>query len=371
MSSKQILRQRQTGLSLIELMIAMVVGLVLMAGVLSIFISSRASYGLNGAVGKIQERGRFAMDFLRTTTRQAGYMGCGSNVGMANYLQSSTALPYDFTRALTGYAYSASAPGDTYTLTANPAQTTSGWSPSLDSSLPAMNPGSDVFAVRYSVHNNDPAYLTGASNGSNIYFNQAPNFFTSGAILMVSNCVSGFVIQADHLNDAKVVVNSGNDASPGNTIQGLPPGSWAGAQASTALTTVFYIAQDTAGDPALFEAVTNPNCASPDACSGGFQLQELVPGVAAMKVLYGVDTTGSHIANEYDPADVVNTNNAWDNVVSVRLALLIQSQPGAMPIPAAAQTFDLLGTSFSAPRDTRLRKIFVTTIGLRNRLPLP
>ncbi|MGH8321321.1 MAG: PilW family protein, partial [Gammaproteobacteria bacterium] len=45
--------QNQTGLSLIELMIAMVVGLILLAGVLSIFLSSRNSYNINSGVAQI------------------------------------------------------------------------------------------------------------------------------------------------------------------------------------------------------------------------------------------------------------------------------------------------------------------------------
>lgn len=360
---------RQAGLSLIELMIAMVVGLVLIAGVLSIFIASRGSYGLNSAVGDVQERGRFALDFVRTATRQAGYLGCSTNTGVASYLQSS-ALPYNFTQAITGFAYTHNATGPTYTLVAAPAATTVGWSPALDSALPPMNPGSDTYAVSLSVQNGDPAYLTGASSGSKIYFNQVPNF-SDGHIMVVSNCVAGFIIQADHVSGSTMVVNSGSDATPGNTITGMPTGQWAGAQESTALVNAFYIAQDPAGEPALFQATTNPNCASPSICSGGFQLQELVPGVEAMKVLYGVNTDGSHIASEYDPANTVTTNNAWNDVVSVRVALLIQSQTGAVPLPATAPQFNLLGTTFIAPLDTRLRKIFVTTIGLRNRLPLP
>ncbi|MDE2459921.1 MAG: prepilin-type N-terminal cleavage/methylation domain-containing protein, partial [Gammaproteobacteria bacterium] len=66
---------QQSGLSLIELMIAMAVGLILLAGVLSIFISSRQGYSTNSAVATVQENGRFALDFIRDATRQAGYMG--------------------------------------------------------------------------------------------------------------------------------------------------------------------------------------------------------------------------------------------------------------------------------------------------------
>jgi len=48
---------QQTGLSLIELMIAMAVGLILLAGVLSVYISSRQGYSANNAVAAVQEMG--------------------------------------------------------------------------------------------------------------------------------------------------------------------------------------------------------------------------------------------------------------------------------------------------------------------------
>src|SRR5574340_675868 len=117
----------QAGLSLIELMIALVVGLILIDGVLSIFMSSRKSYGINSAVGQVQEHGRFALDFIRHDTRMAGYMGCGvSGVNFANHLNSpaSSSLPYNFGNALTGFEYTSSstAPGATYTIASeNPA----------------------------------------------------------------------------------------------------------------------------------------------------------------------------------------------------------------------------------------------------------
>ena len=103
----------QRGLSLIELMIAMLVGLILIGGVLSIFISSRQSYGINSAVARIQENARFALGFISKPTRMAGYMGCGlSTSNFANDLKSN-ALPYGFTNGIVGYEYTGTGPGNT------------------------------------------------------------------------------------------------------------------------------------------------------------------------------------------------------------------------------------------------------------------
>jgi hypothetical protein len=91
--------------------------------------------------------------------------------------------------------------------------------------------------------------------------------------------------------------------------------------------------------------------------------------VENMQILYGVDTTGSQTPSEYDTAAVVDAAGAWPSVVSVRIALLLRSDMGAVTLPAAASTYNLLSTTIAAPLDTRLRQFFVTTIGLRNTLP--
>ena len=104
-------------------------------------------------------------------------------------------------------------------------------------------------------------------------------------------------------------------------------------------------------------------------CSGGYEIQELVPNVENMQVLYGVDTTGSQMPSEYDTADVVDAANEWGSVVSVRVALLVRSNLNAVSQPTAIQAYNLLGTIVNAPLDTRLRQVYTTTIGLRNRLP--
>lgn len=68
------LRRTQMGLSLVELMVAMALGLLLMTGVVQVFLSSRQTYAVNEAMGRMQENGRFALEFMARSARLAGYV---------------------------------------------------------------------------------------------------------------------------------------------------------------------------------------------------------------------------------------------------------------------------------------------------------
>ncbi len=65
--------RRQTGLSLVELMIALVVGLLLLGGVIEIFVANKQTYRMAGASARIQENARFATEILGRYLRIAGY----------------------------------------------------------------------------------------------------------------------------------------------------------------------------------------------------------------------------------------------------------------------------------------------------------
>jgi type IV pilus assembly protein PilW len=54
-------------------MIALVIGLLIIAGVGEAFLSGRASYNLQQRLGDLQENGRFALHFLQRNIRMAGY----------------------------------------------------------------------------------------------------------------------------------------------------------------------------------------------------------------------------------------------------------------------------------------------------------
>ena len=76
MMSKSI--KTQQGLSLIELMIAVVLGIFITGGMIQLFVNSSQSYRVQENLSRVQENGRFAMNFITRDIRQAGYFGCMS-----------------------------------------------------------------------------------------------------------------------------------------------------------------------------------------------------------------------------------------------------------------------------------------------------
>lgn len=70
---------RQHGLSLVELMIAMLISLFLIGGVIQIFASTRITYTTTEGLARLQENARYLFDRLQADLAAAGYMGCGDS----------------------------------------------------------------------------------------------------------------------------------------------------------------------------------------------------------------------------------------------------------------------------------------------------
>lgn len=67
---------RQGGFTIIELMIALVLGLIVVGGSLALFASQRATSGLSSQMADVQSEGRVALDALARDFRAAGDFGC-------------------------------------------------------------------------------------------------------------------------------------------------------------------------------------------------------------------------------------------------------------------------------------------------------
>lgn len=63
----------QRGLTLVEMMVAITVGLLLLGGVVQIFFSNSQAYRVQDDMARVQENGRFALDMLAQNIRKAGY----------------------------------------------------------------------------------------------------------------------------------------------------------------------------------------------------------------------------------------------------------------------------------------------------------
>ncbi|MEW5754839.1 MAG: PilW family protein [Pseudomonadota bacterium] len=64
---------RQHGFNIVELMVAITISLILLAGVAQLFLSNKASHNVQNGKGLLQENARFALEALATGIVTAGY----------------------------------------------------------------------------------------------------------------------------------------------------------------------------------------------------------------------------------------------------------------------------------------------------------
>ena len=70
--------KRATGVTLIELMVALAIGSFLMIGAMTVFMQSRTTFRVNESVSRLQENGRFVLDAMEPNIRMASYFGLTS-----------------------------------------------------------------------------------------------------------------------------------------------------------------------------------------------------------------------------------------------------------------------------------------------------
>lgn len=71
----QMVQRRQAGLSLVELMVAMVVGLLLIIGATQVYVNGHTAYNANESVSRMQETARYAMSIVEPDIRMSNYWG--------------------------------------------------------------------------------------------------------------------------------------------------------------------------------------------------------------------------------------------------------------------------------------------------------
>ncbi len=75
----------QRGMTLIELMIAMAIGLILLLGAVTVYTQGRQSYAANESVSRVQENLRFALAMLEPDIRLAGYWGMNNDISGVDF----------------------------------------------------------------------------------------------------------------------------------------------------------------------------------------------------------------------------------------------------------------------------------------------
>lgn len=101
----------QRGVTLIELMVAMVLGLIVLGAVATVFLSNSRTYAATESLGRFQENARVAFELMARDVREAAGNPCARNLPVYNVLKSPGSTWYtDFTAGVRGYAGTAAFP---------------------------------------------------------------------------------------------------------------------------------------------------------------------------------------------------------------------------------------------------------------------
>lgn len=88
------MKRSQLGMSLIELMVAILISTLLIIGVMDLFNRTSASDRANTELARMQESGRLALEVIGQDARRAGFQGCLASDTITDLPDGST-LPDD------------------------------------------------------------------------------------------------------------------------------------------------------------------------------------------------------------------------------------------------------------------------------------
>jgi len=94
MSAFRMLSRAARGFTLIELMVAMVLGLLVAAGIVTVFASTSSSNKAQNQLAQLQEAGRFAVTRMGTDLRMANGQYCTNTGGVAKVASGGNALDH-------------------------------------------------------------------------------------------------------------------------------------------------------------------------------------------------------------------------------------------------------------------------------------
>lgn len=85
--------RHQFGLSIMELMVSLTLGLLIALASMQLFLTNQKSFNLQSGMGNVQENGRFALDYINSTIRNAEYQRTGNSTPTLGVVTDSTQLP--------------------------------------------------------------------------------------------------------------------------------------------------------------------------------------------------------------------------------------------------------------------------------------
>ena len=368
-------RSRQnSGFTLVEIMVALTVSLILMVGIMQLFVGNKQTSRLGSGVGEVQQAGNVAIELLAENMRMAGYVGCSKKAPLTVSAMNppfavGPEMTGSFIPAVAGFSVAAGA-----------------WAPAVPTNwgvgaIPINN--SDVLQINYGSAQNVPIAANMASSADNVVIPGNPDNAAVGDIFVIGDCGNIDIFRISSVTTAGANTSLGHNATQNNSATlskaytltsnaDLTFGQASGVQAIRFSSSTYFVRATNrlAADGSVIFALYRQNTSG---TNGGAAppAEELIEGVERMQVWYGQRQDINNI--NYLPATAV-TN--WPQVISVRIALLVSSRERVLDVQDN-NTYALLGQNvqragvagavITYPDDRRLRRVFSTSVSLRNR----
>lgn len=375
----------QRGVTLAELLISMLLGLILLSATLTMVLStSRTNDALDG-LSRIQEAGRFALFILEHDIRMAGYQGCAS--GLINNLINPSGTGYsdavyDFNRPFFGWSEAAVGSIPTGTLPASFGQNYA------RGDLLIVKNAAEPMGVQLAA--------TAPATAVALQLTAAIDV-PVGRLILVTDCNGGgdlFQITTDdpmpsarlERNATAVGISPGNKDPSTNNLSRLYQAL--ASEVSIASSQLYYVGFSHNSDGSLSTNTGLRRIRFGERDDDGLPPdEELLSGVHDLRVRYGVDQIGSGSADSYLTAAAMTAEN-WEQVVAVRISVLAYTgadlarhqEEARMPVPFDEAMWDFTGSEavtdpdgvagelLFVPPDRQIYRFFTTTVAARNRV---
>jgi type IV pilus assembly protein PilW len=300
--------RKQQGLTLIELMISILLGLIILGGVVTIFVANLTSYRTSEDLARMQENARIAFELMAREVREAGGNACGTRL-VSNVVNNASSNWWsDWGEPIIGYASDDDSAYSSFKAFGT------GDAQRVD--------GTEAFLVRTGSLDTGVTITEHKVNSAQFKVNTNAHGLQDGEIVMVCDPETAAILQVTNVNSTnKTIVHNTGTGTPGNCSKKIGyPGSCnplietpktfdEGGYIAKLSSAFWYIGNNPRGGRSLYRTSVTGN---PTAST-----VEIAEGVYDMEVVYLEAGEDEFVG----PASV----SSWGNVTAVRITLDLES----------------------------------------------
>ena len=346
------MRGVQRGVALVELMVALTLGLVLFAGVGHLVVASSQSWALQEELRRVRENGRLALDILGQSISTAAYTGCPAQAKLANTLLSETESRQwmmHFDKGILGIPVGNQVRQQLDSKADSEAIIT--YRIDSDQALVVSNHNlATVTLTTTGGHDYDRGDLLALTTADCSQVSLFSAGVGTGGTDVTHPAGSGTLANCTSLLQGNFSCHSG--------VQDAGAISHAGSTLAAIESYAFYL-RESNNVPTLYRKLAGEYTSG-----SSISAEALVEGIERLSARYGLDSDGDGVVNQYlDASEILPFGSQWQSIVSVRLELVARSFSKVAPQP---QAFFFAGQRV-VPDDLYVRRSFIRTIKLRNR----